>query len=31
LYYDRAPKDIDRRKGGWFLFRELEEREAGDV
>jgi len=31
LYYDRAPKDIDRRKGGWFLFRELEEREAGDA
>jgi hypothetical protein len=26
LYYDRAPKDIDRRKGAWFLYRELEER-----
>jgi hypothetical protein len=26
LYYDRAPKDADHRKGGWFLFRELEER-----
>jgi hypothetical protein len=25
LYYDRAPKDVDRRKGGWFLYRELEE------
>ena len=25
LYYDRAPRDADRRKGGWFLFRELEE------
>ena len=24
LYYDRAPKDVDRRKGAWFLFRELE-------
>jgi hypothetical protein len=24
LYYDRAPQDVDRRKGGWFLFRELE-------
>jgi len=24
LYYDRAPRDSDRRKGGWFLFRELE-------
>jgi hypothetical protein len=25
LYYDRAPKDVNRRKGEWFLFRELEE------
>jgi hypothetical protein len=24
LYYDRAPQDADRRKGGWFLFREME-------
>ena len=24
LYYDRAPKDVNRRKGAWFLFRELE-------
>ena len=24
LYFDRAPKDVDRRKGAWFLFRELE-------
>ena len=24
LYYDRAPKDADDRKGGWFLYRELE-------
>jgi len=23
LYYDRAPKDVSRRKGGWFLDREL--------
>jgi hypothetical protein len=23
LYFDRAPKDADRRKGSWFLFREL--------
>ena len=23
LYYDRSPKDVDRRKGAWFLFREL--------
>jgi len=19
IYYDRAPKDVDNRKGGWFL------------
>jgi hypothetical protein len=24
LYYDRAPKDADDRKGHWFLYRELE-------
>lgn len=23
LYYDRAPKDADRRKGAWFLDKEL--------
>jgi hypothetical protein len=23
LYYDRAPQDVDRRKGGWYIFREL--------
>jgi hypothetical protein len=23
LYYDRAPQDADRRKGGWFLYREF--------
>ena len=23
LYYDRAPKDVNRRKGAWFLYREL--------
>jgi hypothetical protein len=23
LYYDRAPKNVDHRKGGWFLFQEL--------
>ena len=23
LYFDRAPKDVDRRKGGWFLDKEL--------
>jgi hypothetical protein len=25
LYYDRAPKDAFRRKGGWFLDREMRE------
>jgi hypothetical protein len=23
IYYDRAPKDADRRKGAWFVYREL--------
>ena len=23
IYYDRSPKDVDRRKGAWFLYREL--------
>ena len=23
LYYDRAPKSVDDRKGGWFLYREM--------
>ncbi len=23
LYYDRAPKSINERKGGWFLYREM--------
>ncbi len=25
LYFDRAPKDVDHRKGGWFLYQELAE------
>ena len=25
IYYDRAPKDVDRRKGAWFLDREMSE------
>jgi hypothetical protein len=29
LYYDRAPKDAARRKGAWFLYRELPPEEAG--
>ncbi|MBN1146984.1 MAG: hypothetical protein JXA78_07000 [Anaerolineales bacterium] len=28
LYYDRAPKDVDRRKGAWFLERELAEQDG---
>lgn len=24
IYYDRAPQDADRRKGQWFVYRELE-------
>jgi hypothetical protein len=23
LYYDRSPKDVDNRKGAWFLYQEL--------
>lgn len=23
IYYDRAPQDADRRKGQWFVYREL--------
>lgn len=26
IYYDRAPKDVNHRKGGWFLYRELAEK-----
>ncbi|HSG15554.1 MAG TPA: DUF6504 family protein [Anaerolineae bacterium] len=28
LYYDRAPKDAGRRKGAWFLYRELPEKQG---
>jgi hypothetical protein len=28
IYYDRAPKNVDQRKGSWFLYRELEVPEA---
>jgi hypothetical protein len=24
LYYDRAPKSVDERKGAWVLFQEME-------
>jgi hypothetical protein len=28
LYYDRAPKNADDRRGGWFLYREMAQSEA---
>jgi hypothetical protein len=28
IYYDRAPKDADRRKGQWFIYRELVKNES---
>jgi hypothetical protein len=27
IYYDRAPKDANRRKGHWFVYRELAQQE----
>ena len=30
LYYDRAPKNADDRKGTWFLYREMGEDRNGD-
>ncbi|MBN1953655.1 MAG: hypothetical protein JW900_01285 [Anaerolineae bacterium] len=27
IYYDRAPHGVDQRKGAWFLFRQILERE----
>lgn len=27
IYYDRAPKDSDRRKGEWFLYREIKRKD----
>lgn len=29
LYYNRAPRDIDHRKGSWFIYRELIENAPG--
>lgn len=26
IYFDRAPKDVNHRKGSWHLYRELEEK-----
>ncbi len=31
LYYDRAPRGADDRKGAWFLYRELVAEDAGDL
>jgi len=30
LYYDRAPKDAGRRKGAWFLEKELAEEQPAE-
>lgn len=29
IYYDRAPKGVDKRKGAWFLYQELEDDKDG--
>jgi Family of unknown function (DUF6504) len=31
IYYDRAMKSVDERKGQWFVYRELIEKGAADV
>ena len=31
LYYDRAPKDAGKRKGAWFLYREIAENASEDA
>jgi len=31
LYYDRAMKNVDDRKGQWFIYRELAEKGDGNV
>jgi len=30
LYYDRAPEDSDRRKGTWYLYREMSEEDPSE-
>jgi hypothetical protein len=30
LYYDRAPKSVDDRKGSWFLYREMASADDGE-
>lgn len=30
IYYDRAPKGVDKRKGAWFLYRELSDSGNGE-
>jgi hypothetical protein len=27
IYYDRAPKNVNKRKGNWFIYQELQLRE----
>lgn len=29
IYYDRAPQDAERRKGEWFIYRELSQNDLG--
>jgi hypothetical protein len=31
IYYDRAMKNVDERKGQWFVYRELAEKGVNDV
>jgi hypothetical protein len=31
IYYDRAPKSVDDRKGGWFLHMELAEEDTQEI
>jgi len=31
LYYDRAPKDVENRLGGWFLDREMERTDSSKI
>jgi hypothetical protein len=30
IYYDRAPQDAERRKGEWFIYRELSQDDLGN-
>jgi hypothetical protein len=30
IYYDRAPQNIEDRKGSWFLYREMAEADSAE-